>query len=152
MRWLSDAMIGRKACSASRPVTKWMWPLVIGHLSFVISDLYSATYNQWRMTNDTHSYLKPPFTGIICPLMNSAAGEAQKAACWASSSGVPQAPRSDCRTARSCEYSEARSPHAVRIQPGATQLTRTWIRTAWGERASEYTQERAVRQSLRGRW
>ena len=27
-----------------------------------------------------------------------------------------------------------------------------WIRTAWGERASEYWQERAVRQSLRGRW
>jgi 3-oxoacyl-[acyl-carrier protein] reductase len=27
-----------------------------------------------------------------------------------------------------------------------------WIRTAWGEAASEYWQERAVRQSLRGRW
>ena len=27
-----------------------------------------------------------------------------------------------------------------------------WIRTAWGERASEYWQERAARQSLRGRW
>jgi 3-oxoacyl-[acyl-carrier protein] reductase len=27
-----------------------------------------------------------------------------------------------------------------------------WIRTAWGERASDYWQERAVRQSLRGRW
>jgi 3-oxoacyl-[acyl-carrier protein] reductase len=27
-----------------------------------------------------------------------------------------------------------------------------WIRTAWGERASEYWQQRVVRQSLRGRW
>jgi 3-oxoacyl-[acyl-carrier protein] reductase len=27
-----------------------------------------------------------------------------------------------------------------------------WIRTAWAERASEYWQERAARQSLRGRW
>jgi 3-oxoacyl-[acyl-carrier protein] reductase len=27
-----------------------------------------------------------------------------------------------------------------------------WIRTAWGEKASAYWQERAVRQSLRGRW
>jgi 3-oxoacyl-[acyl-carrier protein] reductase len=27
-----------------------------------------------------------------------------------------------------------------------------WIRTAWGEQASEYWQERATRQSLRGRW
>jgi NAD(P)-dependent dehydrogenase (short-subunit alcohol dehydrogenase family) len=27
-----------------------------------------------------------------------------------------------------------------------------WIRTAWGERASEYWQQRAVRQSLRARW
>jgi len=27
-----------------------------------------------------------------------------------------------------------------------------WIRTAWGEKASPYWQERAVRQSLRGRW
>jgi 3-oxoacyl-[acyl-carrier protein] reductase len=27
-----------------------------------------------------------------------------------------------------------------------------WIRTAWGERASEYWQERAARQSLCGRW
>jgi 3-oxoacyl-[acyl-carrier protein] reductase len=27
-----------------------------------------------------------------------------------------------------------------------------WIRTAWAEQASEYWQERAVRQSLRGRW
>ena len=27
-----------------------------------------------------------------------------------------------------------------------------WIRTAWGEQASEYWQQRAVRQSLRGRW
>jgi 3-oxoacyl-[acyl-carrier protein] reductase len=27
-----------------------------------------------------------------------------------------------------------------------------WIRTAWAARASEYWQERAVRQSLRGRW
>jgi 3-oxoacyl-[acyl-carrier protein] reductase len=27
-----------------------------------------------------------------------------------------------------------------------------WIRTAWGEQASGYWQERAVRQSLRGRW
>jgi len=27
-----------------------------------------------------------------------------------------------------------------------------WIRTAWGEKASEYWQERATRQSLRGRW
>jgi 3-oxoacyl-[acyl-carrier protein] reductase len=27
-----------------------------------------------------------------------------------------------------------------------------WIRTAWGEQASEYWQDRAVRQSLRGRW
>jgi 3-oxoacyl-[acyl-carrier protein] reductase len=27
-----------------------------------------------------------------------------------------------------------------------------WIRTAWGEHASAYWQERAVRQSLRGRW
>jgi 3-oxoacyl-[acyl-carrier protein] reductase len=27
-----------------------------------------------------------------------------------------------------------------------------WIRTAWGEKASDYWQERAQRQSLRGRW
>jgi 3-oxoacyl-[acyl-carrier protein] reductase len=27
-----------------------------------------------------------------------------------------------------------------------------WIRTAWGEKASEYWQERATRQALRGRW
>ncbi|HEY2414397.1 MAG TPA: SDR family oxidoreductase [Pirellulaceae bacterium] len=27
-----------------------------------------------------------------------------------------------------------------------------WIRTAWGEKASDYWQERATRQSLRGRW
>jgi 3-oxoacyl-[acyl-carrier protein] reductase len=27
-----------------------------------------------------------------------------------------------------------------------------WIRTAWGEGASDYWQERAVRQALRGRW
>jgi 3-oxoacyl-[acyl-carrier protein] reductase len=27
-----------------------------------------------------------------------------------------------------------------------------WIRTSWGEKASEYWQERATRQSLRGRW
>jgi 3-oxoacyl-[acyl-carrier protein] reductase len=27
-----------------------------------------------------------------------------------------------------------------------------WIRTAWGQRASEYWQQRAARQSLRGRW
>jgi 3-oxoacyl-[acyl-carrier protein] reductase len=27
-----------------------------------------------------------------------------------------------------------------------------WIRTAWGEHASEYWQDRAARQSLRGRW
>jgi len=27
-----------------------------------------------------------------------------------------------------------------------------WIRTAWGEKASAYWQERAARQSLRGRW
>jgi 3-oxoacyl-[acyl-carrier protein] reductase len=27
-----------------------------------------------------------------------------------------------------------------------------WIRTAWGEHASSYWQQRAVRQSLRGRW
>ncbi len=27
-----------------------------------------------------------------------------------------------------------------------------WIRTAWGENASEYWQERATRQALRGRW
>jgi 3-oxoacyl-[acyl-carrier protein] reductase len=27
-----------------------------------------------------------------------------------------------------------------------------WIRTAWGERASEYWQQLAVRQSLRQRW
>jgi len=27
-----------------------------------------------------------------------------------------------------------------------------WIRTAWGEQASAYWQERALRQSLRGRW
>jgi 3-oxoacyl-[acyl-carrier protein] reductase len=27
-----------------------------------------------------------------------------------------------------------------------------WIRTSWGEQASAYWQERAVRQSLRGRW
>lgn len=27
-----------------------------------------------------------------------------------------------------------------------------WIRTTWGEKASPYWQERAVRQSLRGRW
>jgi 3-oxoacyl-[acyl-carrier protein] reductase len=27
-----------------------------------------------------------------------------------------------------------------------------WIRTAWGEKASEYWQERAKRQALRGRW
>ena len=27
-----------------------------------------------------------------------------------------------------------------------------WIRTSWGEQASQYWQERAVRQSLRGRW
>jgi 3-oxoacyl-[acyl-carrier protein] reductase len=27
-----------------------------------------------------------------------------------------------------------------------------WIRTTWGERASQYWQQRAARQSLRGRW
>ena len=27
-----------------------------------------------------------------------------------------------------------------------------WIRTAWGAGASEYWQERAARQALRGRW
>jgi 3-oxoacyl-[acyl-carrier protein] reductase len=27
-----------------------------------------------------------------------------------------------------------------------------WIRTAWGEKASEFWQQRAARQSLRGRW
>jgi 3-oxoacyl-[acyl-carrier protein] reductase len=27
-----------------------------------------------------------------------------------------------------------------------------WIRTSWGEKASEYWQERATRQALRGRW
>jgi 3-oxoacyl-[acyl-carrier protein] reductase len=27
-----------------------------------------------------------------------------------------------------------------------------WIRTAWGEKASDYWQERAARQSLLGRW
>jgi 3-oxoacyl-[acyl-carrier protein] reductase len=27
-----------------------------------------------------------------------------------------------------------------------------WIRTAWGERASDYWQQRAIRQSLRNRW
>jgi 3-oxoacyl-[acyl-carrier protein] reductase len=27
-----------------------------------------------------------------------------------------------------------------------------WIRTAWGEKASDYWQERATRQALRGRW
>ena len=36
---------------------------------------------------------------------------------------------------------------------GAGQLPRPgWIRTAWGEEASDYWQERAARQSLRGRW
>lgn len=46
---------------------------------------------------------------------------------------------------RSLAQSLAPEVRANCIAPG-------WIRTAWGERASDYWQERAVRQSLRGRW
>src|SRR5436190_12975924 len=72
-----------------------------------------------------YSYRNPPLIGIICPVMKSAAGEAKNTAAWATSSGVPQRPLSDCRAACSCQYSEACSAHAVRIQPGARQFTRT---------------------------
>ena len=63
---------------------------------------------------------------MICPVMNLAAGETRNRATCATSSGVPQRRKSDSWQARRCQYSDASSPQAVRIQPGARQLTRTW--------------------------
>ena len=62
---------------------------------------------------------------MICPVMKSAAGETRNRAARATSSGVPHRLRRHSRAARLCQYSEARAPQAVLIQPGARQFTRT---------------------------
>ena len=59
------------------------------------------------------------------PVRNSAAGLTRKQATRATSSGVPQRARGVSRRTRSCQASEAVSPHEVLIQPGARALTRT---------------------------
>jgi 3-oxoacyl-[acyl-carrier protein] reductase len=46
---------------------------------------------------------------------------------------------------RSLAKSLAPEARAVCVAPG-------WIKTAWGDRASEYWQQRAERESLAGRW
>src|SRR5436190_1897192 len=74
----------------------------------------------------THGCLNPPLTGRICPVMNEAAGDTRNRTAWATSSGIPQRASSDSWRARSCQVCEACDPQAVLIQPGATQLTRTW--------------------------
>src|SRR5690606_1447079 len=67
----------------------------------------------------------PPFARTVCPVMKAAAGERRKRASRATSSGVPQRPRGVSRIARASHSGGALSPHAVRIQPGARQFTRT---------------------------
>ena len=59
------------------------------------------------------------------PVMNAASGESSQRTVAATSAGSPHRPRRLSRTARRCQASLARSPQAVRIHPGATQLTRT---------------------------
>ena len=58
--------------------------------------------------------------------MNAAAGEANQRAVDATSSGKPQRRNGVSSRTRSCQRSEAASPQAVRIQPGARQFTRTF--------------------------
>src|SRR5688572_18578287 len=65
----------------------------------------------------------PPFTRIICPVMNDAAGDTSQRAAFATSSGVPQRSSGVSRRTRSCQLAEACSPQAVLIQPGARQFT-----------------------------
>ena len=67
----------------------------------------------------------PPLTRITWPVMKAAAGETSQRATAATSSGVPHRPKGVSRCTRSCQRSEALAPQAVRIQPGARQLTRT---------------------------
>src|SRR5262249_17450898 len=67
----------------------------------------------------------PPLILMTCPVINSAAGDTSQRATLATSSGLPQPRSRDPATARFCQASEAFSPQAVLIQPGAKQFTRT---------------------------
>ena len=73
----------------------------------------------------SHARRKPPLTGMTWPVTKAASSDANHATAAATSSGVPHLPSTLSRTARRCQASLAPAPHAVRIQPGATQLTRT---------------------------
>src|SRR5262245_34103237 len=67
----------------------------------------------------------PPLALMTWPVMYAAWSLARNRASRATSSGVPQRARGVSRMTRSCHTADACSPHAVRIQPGAMQFTRT---------------------------